>query len=177
MGGGHPGAEPTNWQSFFSGPTWQYDEASGEYYLHLFAREQPDLNWENSEVRQAVYAMMRWWLDRGVDGFRMDVINMISKDPALPDGTLPVGRAYADGSASFIDGPRIHEFLHEMHNEVFKGRDELLAVGEMPGVTVDEAVLYTDPEREEVDMVFQFDHVWVDRGSDPWRLEPFRLTN
>ena len=79
---GDPGAEPTNWQSFFSGPAWEFDEASGEYYLHLFARKQPDLNWENPEVRQAVYAMMRWWLDRGVDGFRMDVINMISKDVA-----------------------------------------------------------------------------------------------
>ena len=82
MAGGDPGAEPTNWQSFFSGPTWEFDEASGEYYLHLFDRTQPDLNWENPEVRQAVYAMMRWWLDRGVDGFRMDVINMISKDVA-----------------------------------------------------------------------------------------------
>ena len=87
---GDPGAEPTNWQSFFSGPTWELDEASGEYYLHLFDRKQPDLNWENPEVRQAVYAMMRWWLDRGVDGFRMDVINMISKDVA-PDGHLHDG--------------------------------------------------------------------------------------
>ena len=85
--GGDPGAEPTNWQSFFSGPTWEFDEASGEYYLHLFSRKQPDLNWENPEVRAAIHSMMRWWLERGVDGFRMDVINMISKDPALPDGT------------------------------------------------------------------------------------------
>ena len=83
------GAEPTNWASFFSGPAWELDAATGEYYLHLFSRKQPDLNWENPEVREAVYAMMRWWLDRGVDGFRMDVINLISKDPGLPDGTLP----------------------------------------------------------------------------------------
>ena len=86
MAAGAPGAEPTNWRSFFSGPVWELDPATGEYYLHLFSRKQPDLNWENPEVREAVYAMMRWWLDRGVDGFRMDVINMISKDPALPDG-------------------------------------------------------------------------------------------
>ncbi|MBG0560290.1 alpha-glucosidase [Actinoplanes aureus] len=173
---GTPGAEPTNWGSVFGGPAWEYDDKTGEYYLHLFSRKQPDLNWENPEVRQAIYAMMRWWLDRGVDGFRMDVINMISKDVSLPDGRLSTGAAYADGSASFVGGPRLHEFLQEMHREVFRGRDELLTVGEMPGVTVDEARLHTDPDRGEVDMVFQFDHVWVDRGPDPWLLQPLQLT-
>ncbi|MEU4157431.1 alpha,alpha-phosphotrehalase [Actinoplanes sp. NPDC026670] len=173
---GTPGAEPTNWGSVFGGSSWEYDESTGEYYLHLFSRKQPDLNWENPEVRQAVYTMMRWWLDRGVDGFRMDVINMISKDLALPDGRLNAGSAYADGSAAFIGGPRLHEFLQEMHREVFEGREGLLTVGEMPGVTVDEAILHTDPDRHEVDMVFQFDHVWVDRGPDPWRLVPLQLT-
>jgi oligo-1,6-glucosidase len=172
---GAPGAEPTNWGSAFGGPAWEYDPATGEYYLHLFSRKQPDLNWENPEVRDAVYTMMRWWLGRGVDGFRMDVINMISKDPALPDGRLPVGAAYADGSASYVGGPRIHEFIHEMHERVFAGRAEMLTVGEMPGVTVDAAVLFTDPDRGEVDMVFQFDHVWVDRGPDPWLLYPIHL--
>src|SRR3982750_3688679 len=126
LAAGTPGAEPTNWQSFFSGSTWEFDEASGEYYLHLFDRKQPDLNWENPEVRQAVYAMMRWWLDRGVDGFRMDVINMISKD-VTPDGHLhdgpPIpGTSLGDGSASYVCGPRIHEFLNEMHREVVAGR-------------------------------------------------------
>jgi oligo-1,6-glucosidase len=173
---GTPGAEPTNWGSVFGGSSWEFDEKTGEYYLHLFSTKQPDLNWENPEVRRAVHAMMRWWLDRGVDGFRMDVINMISKDLTLPDGRMNAGSAYADGSAAFIGGPRLHEFLQEMHREVFEGRDGLLTVGEMPGVTVDEAILHTDPERREVDMVFQFDHVWVDRGPDPWRLVPLRLT-
>jgi oligo-1,6-glucosidase len=173
---GAPGAEPTNWGSAFGGAAWEYEEKTGEYYLHLFSRKQPDLNWENPEVRQAVYAMMRWWLDRGVDGFRMDVINFISKDTALPDGSVPAGATYGDGSVFFMNGPRIHEFLHEMHEQVFAGRDALLTVGEMPGVTVDEAILYTDPAREEVDMVFQFDHVWVDRGADPWLLYPLQLT-
>ncbi|GIE77765.1 glucohydrolase [Actinoplanes philippinensis] len=173
---GAPGAEPTNWGSVFGGSSWEFDEKTGEYYLHLFSRKQPDLNWENPAVRQAVYDMMRWWLDRGVDGFRMDVINMISKDVSLPDGRLNAGSAYADGSAAFIGGPRLHEFLQEMHREVFEGRDGLLTVGEMPGVTVDEAILHTDPDRHEVDMVFQFDHVWVDRGPDPWRLLPLQLT-
>jgi oligo-1,6-glucosidase len=120
---------------------------------------------------------MNWWLDRGVDGFRMDVINYISKDTSLPDGRLRTGVAYADGSASYMNGPRIHEFLHEMHERVFAGRAELLTVGEMPGVTIDEAKLFTDPARAEVDMVFQFDHVWVDRGADPWLLYPLRLTD
>src|SRR3712207_1842075 len=108
---GDPGAEPTNWQSFFSGPVWELDEASGEYYLHLFDRRQPDLNWENPQVRSAVYEMMRWWLDRGVDGFRMDVINMISKDVApdghLHDGPPLPGSSLGDGSASYLCGPRI----------------------------------------------------------------------
>ena len=165
---GTPGAEPTNWASFFSGPTWEYDEATGEYYLHLFSRKQPDLNWENPEVRQAVYAMMRWWLDRGVDGFRMDVINLISKvvgaDGSLADGPVTVG-ALGDGSAQYIHGPRLHEYLQEMHREVFDGRrDGLLLVGETPGATVQDGVLFTDPARHELDMVFTFEHVGLDHG-------------
>jgi oligo-1,6-glucosidase len=173
---GAPGAEPTNWGSFFSGPTWEYDEATGEYYLHLFSRKQPDLNWENPEVREAVYAMMRWWLDRGVDGFRMDVINMISKELPLQDGDVPEGAAEGDGSPYFLCGPRIHEFLAEMRREVIDGRDgALLTVGEMPGVTVEEARLFTDPDRAEVDMVFQFEHVSVDQGATKWDVLPLRL--
>jgi len=173
---GTPGAEPTNWGSAFGGPAWEYDKATGEYYLHLFSPKQPDLNWENPEVREAVYAMMRWWLDRGVDGFRMDVINMISKVLPLTDGRLTAGAAYGDGSASYINGPRNHEFLREMHDQVFAGRPGMLTVGEMPGVTVDEAIKFTAQDRHEVDMVFQFDHVWADRGGDPWRLIPLQLT-
>jgi oligo-1,6-glucosidase len=180
MTAGEPGAEPTNWQSFFSGPTWELDEPSGEYFLHLFDRSQPDLNWENPEVREAVYAMMRWWLDRGVDGFRMDVINMISKDVApdggLSDGPPLPGSPYGDGSASYLCGPRIHEFLQEMHREVFAGRPErLLTVGEMPGVTVEQARLFTDPARAEVDMVFQFEHVGLDFDGDKWHSRPLRM--
>ena len=172
---GTPGAEPNDWGSFFSGPAWTYDEASGEYYLHLFTRQQPDLNWENPEVRAAVHEMMRWWLDRGVDGFRMDVINMISKDPALPDGRPRRAAGFADGTPHFLSGPRIHEFLQEMHCEVFAGRDGLLTVGEMPGATVEQAVRYTDPARDELDMVFQFEHVGIDHGSSKWDVQPFDL--
>jgi oligo-1,6-glucosidase len=173
---GTPGAEPTNWGSVFGGPAWEYDPATGEYYLHIFSRKQPDLNWENPAVRDAVYEMMNWWLDRGVDGFRMDVIDHISKDVSLPDGAVAPGSLYGVGAPHYMHGPRNHEFLHEMHERVFAGREALLTVGEMPGVTVEEAVKYTDPERGEVDMVFNFDHVWVDRGADPWQLYPLQLT-
>jgi oligo-1,6-glucosidase len=173
---GAPGAEPTNWGSIFSGPAWAFDETTGEYYLHLFSRKQPDLNWENPEVRNAIYEMMRWWLDRGVDGFRMDVINMISKDVALPDGqTMGHGR-YGDGSPYFICGPRIHEFLLEMHQEVFAGREaDILTVGEMPGVTIDDAVLFTDPNRHELNMVFQFEHMDLDHVTSRFDVKPLDL--
>jgi oligo-1,6-glucosidase len=172
---GTPGAEPTNWESYFSGPVWTWDEKTGQYYLHLFSAKQPDLNWENPEVRQAVYAMMRWWLDRGVDGFRMDVINMISKDTSLPDTTPRPGSPYGPGNRFFIGGPRNHEFLQEMYREVFAGRDaRVLTVGEMPGVTIEDGIRFTDPARHELDMVFQFQHVSLDIGTnkfDPVRLE------
>jgi oligo-1,6-glucosidase len=175
MNAGDPGAEPNNWGSIFSGPAWELDDNTGEYYLHLFSRKQPDLNWENPEVREAVYSMMRWWLDRGIDGFRMDVINFISKDTRMPDGHVHDGSLYGDGTPFFVDGPRIHEFLQEMHREVFAGREGFVTVGEMPGVTVEEAKLYTDPARREVDMVFQFEHVQVDHGETRWDPRPLRL--
>jgi oligo-1,6-glucosidase len=167
---------PTNWESHFSGPTWTFDEKTGQYYLHIFSAKQPDLNWENPEVRQAIYAMMRWWLDRGVDGFRMDVINMISKDTSLPDTTPRPGSPYGPGDQFFTNGPRNHEFLQEMHAAVFAGRDaHVLTVGEMPGVTIPEAVLFTDPARHELDMVFQFQHVQLDVGANKFDLRPLHL--
>jgi oligo-1,6-glucosidase len=173
---GTPGAEPTNWESHFSGPTWTWDERTGQYYLHIFSPKQPDLNWENPEVRRAVYAMMRWWLDRGVDGFRMDVIDMISKDTSLPDTEPRPGSRYGPGDRYFICGPRNHEFLQEMYREVFAGRQaHVLTVGEMPDVTIPQAVLFTEPERHELDMVFQFEHVRLDIGADKYDLRPLRL--
>ncbi len=176
---GSQGAEPNNWASFFSGSAWAYDEPTGEYYLHLFSGKQPDLNWENPAVRQAIHQMMRWWLDRGVDGFRMDVINMISKDPGLPDGSTLQAGLFGDGSPHFLCGPRIHEFLHELNTEVFADRSDVpMTVGEMPGVTPAEAVLFTDPARREVDMVFQFEHVQLDSGpAGKWDGRPLRLVD
>jgi oligo-1,6-glucosidase len=169
--------QPNNWGSFFSGSAWEPDPATGQHYLHLFSRKQPDLNWENSEVRQAIYAMMRWWLDRGVDGFRMDVINLTSKDQDLPDARVRPGSQYGDGMEFYESGPRIHEFLQEMHREVFAGRDGLLNVGEMPGVTLQEAQRYTDPANAEVDMVFQFEHVDLDHGASKWEVRPLVLSD
>ncbi|MFC5503329.1 alpha-glucosidase [Lysinimonas soli] len=171
--GGTPGAEPTDWESFFSGPAWTWHEPTGEYYLHLFSTKQPDLNWENEAVRRAVYEMMNWWLDRGVDGFRMDVINMISKELPLRD----TAGAAADAPSPFICGPRIHEFLQEMNAAVFGGRTgQFVTVGEMPGVTVEQAELFTDPSRHELDMVFQFEHVGLDHGpGGKWDPKPLEL--
>ena len=164
------GGPPNGWRSAFSGPAWTLDGATGEYYLHLFARQQPDLNWENREVRQAVYAMMNWWLDRGVDGFRMDVINYIAKQIELVDGPHPS----LDGGSPM--GPQIHDYLQEMHREVFAGRaGEHLTVGEMPGVSVSDAVLFTDPARAEVDMIFQFEHVSLDQGDHKFLALPRNL--
>ncbi|VEG53005.1 alpha-glucosidase [Mycolicibacterium aurum] len=166
-GGADPieGGEPNNWGSFFSGPAWTWDPSTEQYYLHLFDRKQPDLNWDNPQVRDAVHAMMRWWLDRGVDGFRMDVINFISKVPGLPDTTVAPGQQVAVAFDRFADGPHVHEYLAELTREVFGGRSgRFITVGEMPGVTPEQARLYTDPARGEVDMVFQFEHVSVDQG-------------
>ncbi len=175
--GAEPGAEPTNWESAFSGPAWTYDEASGEYYLHLFSPKQPDLNWENPEVRQAVYAMMNWWVDRGVDGFRMDVINLISKPEMLRDGAVAAGQRYASGIAEVGNGHRLDEFLAEMNSAVGLSARNLLTVGEMPGATIDTAQSVTDPARHELDMVFTFEHVWLDTkpGGSKWDPQPSGL--
>jgi oligo-1,6-glucosidase len=157
---GAAGAEPNGWRSAFSGPAWTLDETTNEYYLHLFASQQPDLNWENPEVRAAVYTMMNWWLDRGVDGFRMDVINFIAKRLELVSGPEA-----ATGGGSPMGG-QIHDYLQEMHRAVFAGRTgQHLTVGEMPGVSIDDAVLFTDAARAEVDMIFQFEHVSLDQGA------------
>jgi len=174
--GGEPGAEPNNWGSFFSGSAWQWDPASGEYYLHLFSTKQPDLNWENPEVRASIHRMLNWWLDRGVDGFRLDVINFISKPLDLPDGP-PRGDGWGDGVPLYGYGPRIHEFLQELHAEVFEGRGRhILSIGEMPGVMPEQARRFTDPARRELDMVFQFDHVGLDHGPrGKWEHRPLDL--
>jgi oligo-1,6-glucosidase len=174
---GQDGKEPNNWESNFSGSAWQYDEATGEYYLHLFSKKQPDLNWENPKLRQEIYDMMKFWLDKGIDGFRMDVINFISKEEGLPDAPNPEGKKYVSGGRYFMNGPKIHDYLQKMNREVLSKYD-VMTVGEMPGVTVEEAKLYTSENRKEVNMVFQFEHVDLDSGpGGKWDLKPLQLKN
>lgn len=144
---------PNNWLSIFSGPAWTWDEATGEYYLHLFLDKQPDLNWDNPHLREAVYQMMRFWLDKGVDGFRMDVIPFISKDQTFPD--YPPGRF---GDTSFYaNGPRIHEFLGEMNRETLS-RYPCISIGEGIGISAEQANLYVGENRHELNMIYHFDH-------------------
>lgn len=170
---GQPGAEPTNWGSFFGGPAWSYDEASGEYYLHLFSRKQPDLNWENPQVREAVYAMMRRWVERGVDGFRMDVINLISKQYPLSDGPTGPGEQLSWSQTLWADGPRVQEWLTEMNQAVGLSAEQLFTVGETPGVTIANAREYTRPDAQRLNMVFQFEHMAFDQdGPDKFHLKP-----
>lgn len=160
------GKEPNNWGSCFSGPAWEYDQETDEYYLHLFSKKQPDLNWDNPNVRQEVFDMMNWWLDKGVDGFRMDVISLISKKPDLPDG-----KAGINGYASFnepANGPHVHEYLREMREKVLN-RADTITVGECSGVTLEEAKQYASADGKELNMVFQFEHMDVDSdGTNKW---------
>ncbi|WP_231988419.1 alpha-glucosidase [Nakamurella panacisegetis] len=174
---GAEGAEPTNWGSAFSGSAWELDRNSGQYFLHMFSRKQPDLNWENPQVRQAVYAMMNWWVDRGVDGFRMDVINLISKPARFDDGPVGPNQKYSSSFAAIANGDRLHEFLAEMNAQVGLTERNLITVGEMPGSTIDTARAVTDPANRELDMVFTFEHVGLDAkpGGQKFDLHPLSL--
>ncbi len=160
---GKDGKEPNNWGSCFSGSAWQYDEETQMYYLHLFSKKQPDLNWDNPAVREEVFSMMDWWCQKGIDGFRMDVISMISKVPGLPDG-----KAGDSGRGDFgpyvCNGPHVHEYLQEMNQKVLSKYD-LLTVGECSGVTVEEAKKYASLDGSELSMVFQFEHMDLDGGE------------
>lgn len=160
------GKEPNNWGSCFSGSAWKYDPQTEMYFLHLFSKKQPDLNWDNPKVREEVYDMMNWWLDKGIDGFRMDVISLISKDPKFPDGEPGI-----NGYASFnepANGKHVHEYLQEMRKNVLDGRDTL-TVGECSGVTLEEAKKYARSDGKELNMVFQFEHMDVDAdGTNKW---------
>lgn len=152
---------PNNWGSSFGGSTWEYVETVDQYYLHLFAKGQPDLNWENPNVRREVYDILKFWLDKGIDGFRMDVITLISKDPAYPDGPVIQNKAYGSYYAGCASGPKVHEYLQEMNREVLSKYD-IMTVGEAPHTSAEEAVPYTAAAREELNMVFHFDHMHLD---------------
>ncbi|MBV8899105.1 MAG: alpha-glucosidase [Verrucomicrobia bacterium] len=173
---GQDGREPNNWESFFGGSAWQYDEATGEYYLHLFSRKQPDLNWENPKVREEIYAMMHWWLKKGIDGFRMDVINMLSKVPGLPDAPVTAAGPYQFPGQYICNGPRLLEFLQEMKRKVLSKYD-IFTVGETPLATTEHAVDITHEETGHLNMLFQFEHMDLDSGhaSGKWALKPLDL--
>lgn len=153
--GKEDGKEPNNWGSCFSGSAWKYDEQTDMYFLHLFSKKQPDLNWDNPKVRDHVFDMMNWWCEKGIDGFRMDVISLISKPEGLPDG-IPGENGYADSGCA--NGPHVHEYLQEMNRKVLSKYD-LITVGEAAGVTLEEAKKYANADGSELNMVFQFEHV------------------
>ncbi|WIL48099.1 alpha,alpha-phosphotrehalase [Bacillus bombysepticus] len=163
--------EKNNWQSKFGGSAWKYDEKTEQYYLHLFDETQADLNWENEKLREEVYDMMRFWLDKGVTGFRLDVINLISKDQCfLNDEGSTVT---SDGRKYYTDGPRVHEYLQEMNRNVFAGKD-VITVGEMSSTTIDNCIKYSNPERNELSMTFSFHHLKVDYpNGDKWTKAEF----
>lgn len=152
---------PNNWGSSFGGSTWEYVETVDQYYLHLFAKGQPDLNWENPNVRREVYDILKFWLDKGIDGFRMDVITLISKNPAYPDGPVIQNKEYGSYYAGCASGPKVHEYLQEMNREVLSKYD-IMTVGEAPHTSAEEAVPYTAADRGELNMVFHFDHMHLD---------------
>ena len=156
---GKDGKEPNNWGSCFSGSAWKYDPQTDMYFLHLFSKKQPDLNWDNPKVRDQVFEMMNWWCEKGIDGFRMDVISLISKPEGLPDG-VPGENGYADSGCA--NGPHVHEYLKEMNKKVLSHYN-LITVGEASGVTLEEAKKYASADGSELNMVFQFEHV----GSGP----------
>lgn len=158
---GKDGNPPNNWDSNFSGSAWEYDENTDMYYLHLFSKKQPDLNWRNEKVREEVYDMMKWWLDKGIDGFRMDVINMISKVKGYPDGKPIPGSKYGDRLPYVMNGPHVHEYLQEMNHKVLSKYD-VITVGEAPCTSVEDAQKYTGFDRDELNMVFTFEHMDVD---------------
>ena len=167
------GKEPTNWQSKFGGNAWQYSEKREQYYLHLFDVTQADLNWENENVRKKVYEMIKFWLNKGVDGFRLDVINLISKDQRFPNDDGSDTRFVPDGRRFYTDGPRIHEFLKEMNREAFGG-GELITVGEMSSTSLDNCIRYSNPDEKELSMAFSFHHLKVDYpNGEKWSKAPF----
>ena len=164
---------PNNWGSCFSGSAWQYDEQTAMYYLHLFSRKQPDLNWDNPKVRKEVFDMMTWWCDKGIDGFRMDVISMISKTKEMPDG--PMIDFYGDYSPYCVHGPNVHKYLQEMNEKVLSKYD-IMTVGETPGVTTELAKQYAGEDTHELNMVFQFEHVDNHGKYGKWDDQKWQLT-
>lgn len=171
---GRENGPPNNWGSWFGGPAWELDEATGMYYLHIFDKKQPDLNWDNPCVRDEIFSMMQWWIEKGIDGFRMDVISLISKPAELPDGQ--VQGEYGDLGPFCIHGPHVHDYLKEMNRRVLSHYD-IMTVGEATGVTPEQAKRYAGYESGELNLAFQFDHIGLTDGPyGKWSDKRFRLS-
>ena len=170
--GKEDGSAPNNWGACFGGPAWEHDDETDMYYLHLFSKKQPDLNWENPKVREEVFDMMTWWCDKGIDGFRMDVISMISKTEEMPDGE--VKDIYGDPNPYCVNGPNVHAYLQEMNEKVLSKYD-IMTVGETPAVTTELAKQYAGEDTHELNMVFQFEHVEGDGKYGKWTDEKVPL--
>lgn len=177
---GTNGKEPNNWESIFGGSAWQYDAATGEYYMHLFSVKQPDLNWENPLMRRDIYDMINWWLDKGIDGFRVDAITHIKKIAGLPDLPNPDGRRYVPSWEGHKNRPGILEFLRELRDETFAKYD-IMTVGEANGVTIEDAADFVGEQNGIFNMVFQFEHMEIDHGpegkwdlSEQWSAADFK---
>jgi oligo-1,6-glucosidase len=167
---------PNNWASIFGGSVWEYNNKTDEYYLHLFSKKQPDLNWDNPIVREEVYEIIKWWLDKGIDGFRMDAINMISKVKGLPDGEKKSNDKYGDGSPFYYNGPKVHEYLQEMNKKVLSKYD-IMTAGETHKITLEEVKKYIAPENNELNMCFIFDLMYLDAKESKWEYNKWKLTD
>lgn len=165
------GGVPNNWQSKFGGPAWQYDETTGQYFLTLFDKTQADLNWENEKLREEVIKLLTFWAQKGVKGFRMDVINLISKNQEFPndDGSIAPG----DGRIHYTDGPRVHEYIKELNEKVFTPYN-IVTVGEMSSTSLQQCIRYSNPQEKEFSMTFNFHHLKVDYpNNNKWELMPY----
>lgn len=166
--------KPNNWTSMFEGPAWTYDSSREASYLHIFTKEQPDLNWENPDVKQHIYDMVNWWLEKGVDGFRLDVINFISKEAGLPDGNQALGAlTNLTGLEHYMYGPKVHDYLRELNEQTFS-RYDVMTVGECPGIGYEMSKYFTHENRRELNMIFNFDHLYSE-GRNKWDQSTYNL--
>lgn len=171
---GKNGGAPNNWGSFFGGSAWEYDEATGEYYLHIFSKKQPDFNWKNENLRAAIKDMIKYWIGKGVDGFRMDAINHLEKDENFPDGIVKDGEVYGDFLKYIQNLPKVHDYLKELRKDVFSSGDQVV-IGETGGISYHNAYIYTGTDKGELDFTFHFDMHSVGKGNKDWERQPIDL--
>lgn len=171
---GKNGNPPNNWGSFFGGSAWEYDKTTGEYYLHIFSKKQPDFNWRNEKLREELKDVIRYWIDKGIDGFRMDAINHIEKDHSFPDGVIKEGEVYGDFIKYVQNLPEVHGYLKELRRDIFNSQHHVV-IGETGGITYENAFIYTGVDRNELDMTFHFDMNGIGKGKKDWERKPINL--